>query len=353
MTFWHLDERLDNYNMLGRLQLATAVGIGVMLLYALQFARSGGFLRIFGVGMLTAGGFLLMGFLLGFIFAIPRMAAAKSEVEKGGVSAKEGASQASAEGDTGRTTATATVETNSNLVEISDWLTKILVGVSLVEMNKIPGRLKDLTAYLGAGLRNCGDAPVAGWCVQSSESFALGIIIFFFTAGFLIGYLWTRLYLQRALGELSSRADRVDKSWESTYLAELRLRDGSVGEANSFIDKALAANPMNSGALLTKGRVLKRMAQAEGKPGNKQLLEQALKYVSQSAALKPEQAAPAYNIACYQALLGKDQGEILNNLKRAFQLDSRLKQTALADEDLASLREVPEFTDLTVDKRQV
>jgi hypothetical protein len=176
MTFWQIDERLDNYNMLGRLQLATGVGIFVIFLYALQFARSGGFLRIFGVGMLTAGGFLLMGVLLGFIFAIPRMAAAKSEVEKGGVSAKEGASQASAEGDTGRTTATATIETNSNLVEISDWLTKILVGVSLVEMNKIPGRLKELASYLGAGLRNSADASAVGFFVQSSETFALGII---------------------------------------------------------------------------------------------------------------------------------------------------------------------------------
>jgi len=219
-------------------------------------------------------------------------------------------------------------------------------------MNKIPGRLKDLTAYLGAGLRNCGDAPVAGWCVQSSESFALGIIIFFFTAGFLIGYLWTRLYLQRALAELSGRAERVDKGWESIYGAELRLRDGSLGEANDMIDRALAVNPLHPGALLTKGRVLKRLAQTESKPGNKQMLEQALKYVAQSASLKPTSAGAFYNMACYQALLGKDQSEILTNLKKAIQLEAKLKQQARTDEDLASLREVQEFNDLTGDKPQ-
>src|SRR5258708_21799495 len=89
MTFWQVDERLDNYNMLGRLQLATSVGLFVILLYALQFARSGGFLRILGVGMLTAGGFLLVGFLFGFIFAIPRMSAPKNQAEKSGVSGKK------------------------------------------------------------------------------------------------------------------------------------------------------------------------------------------------------------------------------------------------------------------------
>ncbi len=315
MKFLQIDDQLDKYNMLGRLQLAVFSGIAVIALYSLQFIRSGGFLRTFGVGILAAGGFLLVGFLLGFIFAIPRMAAAKSEAGASAASAGEGTSQASVEGDASRTTATATVETNSNLVEISDWLTKILVGVSLVELNKIPGRHKELTSYLGNGLTNCGDTASStyGSCVQGGESFALGIVIFFFAAGFLVGYLWTRLYLQRALAELSTRAERIDKTWLYIYLAESRLRDGRPGEANNLIDQALLTNPSHPGALFTKARILKRLAQVEGKPGNAQLLEQALKYASQAADLKPTVPGPAYNVACYQALLGKDRAEILKN----------------------------------------
>jgi hypothetical protein len=172
MKLLQIDDQLDKHNMLGRLQLAVFVGIVIIALYSAQR----GFLRIFGVGILAAGGFLLVGFLLGFIFAIPRMASARSVAGASTASAEEGGSQALSEGDTSRTTATATVETNSNLVEISDWLTKILVGVGLVELNKIPERLGELTSYLSNGLRNCGDSYS---CVQSSESFALGIVVFF------------------------------------------------------------------------------------------------------------------------------------------------------------------------------
>src|ERR1700677_5121679 len=197
MRFLQNDDQVDKYNMLGRLQCAVVMGLFVIALYALQFIKPGGFLKIFGVAILAAGGVILVGFLLGFVFAIPRMAAARSAAGPSGASADDGGVHASSEGGTSRATATATVETNSNLVEISDWLTKILVGVSLVELNKIPARVGDLTKYIGNGLTSCGDpaAPTYAACSQSGESFALGIVIFFFTAGFLIGYLWTRLYL--------------------------------------------------------------------------------------------------------------------------------------------------------------
>jgi len=336
MKLLQTDEQLDKYNMLGRLQLTVLAGILVIAFYSLQFIKPGGFLAIFGVGILAAGGFLLIGCLLGFIFAIPRTASARNS---------DGAHSAS--GDTSHTTPTSAVETNSNLVEISDWLTKILVGVGLVELNKIPEKLKLLTSYLSNGLRNCGEATSS--CVQSSESFALGIVIFFFAAGFLIGYLWTRLYLQRALQELATRAERVDKAWEYIYQAELKMRDGSLSDANTLIDQALQTNPSHSGALLTKGRILKRIAQADGKPGNAELLQQALEYASQAAELKPTSGAVAYNVACYQALLGKDRSDIFKNLRRAFQLNSKLKQDARTDEDLKSLAEDEEFKRLTSD----
>jgi tetratricopeptide (TPR) repeat protein len=350
MEFLRYDEKLDKYNMLGRLQVSVAIGVVVIVGYSFQFIRFTGFLKVFGVGLLAAGGFLLIGFLLGFIFGIPRIAAARSEAGASSTSVENGTSQVSVESDNSKTiSAAAAVETNSNLIEISDWLTKILVGVSLVELNKIPGRLKELTEYLGRGLRDCNDST--GGCpasyVQSSEAFAFGIIIFFFAAGFLIGYLWTRLYLQPALTELAGRADRVDRSWEYTYLAEILLRDGALGQAIALIDNALRVNPKNSSALLTKGRILKRLAQAEGKPGNQQLLEQALAFASRSAALKPNVPGTIYNVACYQALLGKDKAEILKNLRTAFQLSGKLKQAARTDPDLQSLWEDEDFKRLT------
>src|SRR5262249_50915192 len=74
------DERLDidksNYSILGRLQLLIFAGLFFLFFYSLQFwehfAHPGAVVRIFGVAVLSALGFLLVGFLLGFIFCIPR-----------------------------------------------------------------------------------------------------------------------------------------------------------------------------------------------------------------------------------------------------------------------------------------
>jgi hypothetical protein len=51
-------------------------------------------------------------------------------------------------------------------------------------------------------------------------------------------------------------------------------------------------------------------------------------------------------MACYQALLG-DAAVALKALRQAIQLNPRLKDEAVKDEDLASLRELDEFKALT------
>ena len=84
---------------------------------------------------------------------------------------------------------------NSNLVEISDWLTKILVGAGLVTLTKIPPKLGVLAAYFGSGFNNEPDGPM----------FSLVLVIFNAGAGFLWLYMWARLNFP---GELArSRAD--------------------------------------------------------------------------------------------------------------------------------------------------
>ena len=131
----------DAYHMLFRLQVGLFIGVGFIGVYSLHYRQSGSFASIIGVGILSAGAFLLVGFLLGFIFAIPRISqnqhhpAAmgphgpdRSRLEPSEDSAKLG------------------VYPNSNLVEISDWLTKILVGVGLVQLNKIPAKVQALVS---------------------------------------------------------------------------------------------------------------------------------------------------------------------------------------------------------------
>src|SRR5437879_2552681 len=142
-------KQFDRYKMLFRLQLAAALGCVFILLYSIQFYGSGTVIRIASVGILVAGASLFLGFLLGFIFCIPRTAKPTEAI----AASSSGPPGTSRDGiDSSRQSAAiavSTVETNTNLVDISDWLTKILVGVGLVELNKIPQNLRNLSAFLG------------------------------------------------------------------------------------------------------------------------------------------------------------------------------------------------------------
>ena len=82
---------------------------------------------------------------------------------------------------------------NTNLEEISDWLTKIIVGVSLVEAQKIKAALGEAAMLFAKGLGG-----------PDQVSFAYALMLYFSVSGFLGSYLLTRLYLQRALDDAST-----------------------------------------------------------------------------------------------------------------------------------------------------
>jgi hypothetical protein len=105
------------------------------------------------------------GGLLGFIFGVPR------------------APETAPPGQT--------LGVNSNLVQISDWLTKLLVGASLASLGNLPSFALKLVRYLDAGVYK--GLPGGG-------TFALFILCFFFVLGFFWTYIETRTYLTTLLG---------------------------------------------------------------------------------------------------------------------------------------------------------
>jgi hypothetical protein len=145
-----------------------AGGLAGILIYAAQFS-SGEFALVVGTGLLVAGASAFAGGVLGFLFAIPRTIQGTP-----------------AQGATGQQ-----YKGNTNLEEISDWLTKILVGVGLVQIGRAPGALGRLAAHLKPGFGG----------TDSSAAFALAVMIFFAVVGFLYTYLWTRIYGPKALHE--------------------------------------------------------------------------------------------------------------------------------------------------------
>ncbi len=81
---------------------------------------------------------------------------------------------------------------NTNLEEISDWLTKIIVGLGLINLKEIPILLRGTSILIAESITIKG-SPL------KNVVFANSLILFFPILGFLIGYLVTRLYLSSAL----------------------------------------------------------------------------------------------------------------------------------------------------------
>lgn len=76
---------------------------------------------------------------------------------------------------------------STNLEQIADWLTKIIVGVGLVEIHKIVRIAANLCTYVGSSLDGNG--------MHNGSVIAGSVMIAFLVTGFLIAYLWTYLYL--------------------------------------------------------------------------------------------------------------------------------------------------------------
>src|SRR5262249_16319917 len=112
------------------------------------------------------------------------------------------------------------------LEQISDWLTKILVGVGLTQLNKIPDKLGMLGDFLAAGM-NGG---------RGERSFGILFFVGFSISGFLIGFLWTRLYLQRELKE-------ADVGVLARQIQEIKSQPDKDARALSLAARQLSPTP--------------------------------------------------------------------------------------------------------------
>ena len=81
---------------------------------------------------------------------------------------------------------TYTMRVNTNLEQISDWLTKIIVGLGLINLKEAPQHIARLSRYIANS--------------NGTTEFSAGALFLYFTIlGFLGFYLLTRLYISGAL----------------------------------------------------------------------------------------------------------------------------------------------------------
>jgi hypothetical protein len=151
--------------------------LGLLLAAAYGAANRSWSITAMAAIMVCAG--FLVGALVGFLFGIPRTLTADTTPADGA----------------GTVAQPLNYHPNTNLEQISDWLTKILVGVGLVQFGAMRDSARDLIEFLRPGLGNDDVADV----------FALCALAYAATAGFLASYLVTRLVLQRELATAEGR----------------------------------------------------------------------------------------------------------------------------------------------------
>jgi len=147
------------------------MALGVIALFAYVGAAEKAASASYGSAFVLSGAGVLFGVFIGFLFGIPKTATRPS------------GDQAAAAGGSEKTT----YYSNTNLEDISDWLTKIIVGLGLTQLTELPGHLKALGASLG---------PMLGKGAHA-EILAAVAVVYFVICGFFVGFLWTRLTLEK------------------------------------------------------------------------------------------------------------------------------------------------------------
>ena len=166
----------------------------VLVAILLLMANIAGLLAIFGSGISdksTANLWAIMcisvGALIGFIFAVPRVNP-NFEHESAFL-------------------------TNSNIEQVSDWMTKILVGVGLINFKDILSFVDQRALELAIVFQSQSANPNVNF-----KPFAIALILYFFVVGLIQGYLLTRLFLA---GRFNSEAvKRARKSQISKTKSE-------------------------------------------------------------------------------------------------------------------------------------
>lgn len=226
-TFWEnrrkreesLQGQSGTFQALAALSIPAALAL---LIYAFPQDHTG---EVVGVGLLTAASAFAVGALLGFLFGIPRSIAAAS--------AAAGQSAANGKIAAGEAAAAQHFAANTNLEQISDWLTKILVGVGLVQIHEVSGAIEDLANGLAPGLGSQGFAV------------AVALLVAFSITGFVGAYLFTRLRLQGAF-ELASalkQAAKVQAEAAAIALVQQQLTPGPDKPTLDALTKALQEAP--------------------------------------------------------------------------------------------------------------
>jgi hypothetical protein len=263
-------------NVIGEtISIFAALGIFGILIGCLGMAKGfQNFASLFGGDVMVAAAAGAVGALFGFIFGIPRTMDPASRAAVAAAAAQTGSAA----------TTNAVLAANTNLERVSDWLTTLLIGATLVQIRDIPGWIRKLAEYVGTGdITNPKIVPF--------------IAVYFFGLAFLGIYLITRLYLTSALtqtlGFLVGASGVSDLSGVRTMLANARSAsdpEAMVAVLNTYDQWSFRGDDRADPQLNTERARLLAKYLSTGKADNVSLrlaqLEDALRKAAVNSAIR-------------------------------------------------------------------
>ncbi len=256
---------------------------------------------------------------------------------------------------------------NSNLGQVSDWLTKLLLGAGLTQLGRLPDAFSELGDYLAPGLGG-GDA---------AAPFAVVLVAMNLVVGFILGYLMTSLRLGAALHQADSVSQGISEAKRSIaqlppsvtddklpptetaslqppkaerkealqlYRRMLGLEAATTRPSFTAEDYRRVAQELVRGALYDEAVQLLESEFEQDPSDPRPLLfagairgsyqgryEDADAIYRRALAINPRFAAAYYNLACNAARQAHEDA-VRQNLTRAFELDPTLRNFAENDE---------------------
>jgi len=174
------------YQALRYLLLAFVVGIIAVLIVTSGRERwvEGIVAKGAGTGILFAGGTFAIGALFGFLFGFPPTPSSSTPQTAAQTSSAAPQGQTVQASSGTAASPSPSVFENTNLREISDWLTKVIVGAGLVDLRRLPPQVTKLAWAMAYYTDPTANTP--------PFAVALAIMAYFSSCGVLFGYVWTR-----------------------------------------------------------------------------------------------------------------------------------------------------------------
>jgi hypothetical protein len=195
----------------GATRIIAIIALSLPILGVIGILVYTGFSSTFGVGLLAALGAAAVGLLIGLLFGVPKAVSSgqvrqsaeikqvQAETVVSGMPPDQQAQlqqwKAAVDAQQSGATKTSNFAPSTNLAEVSDWLTKLLIGASLVSLSKLGPPVGRLIDTIAGGLRTASGGA-------GSAKVVAGAILFGYVAlGFLDGYILTTVWYQRVLDE--------------------------------------------------------------------------------------------------------------------------------------------------------